>query len=208
MKKSLCHIAILFSIFLNAQEKNENSSILSINPFNEIQISFRDGTTLEGLGRINLNEEIIYKADENADKTIYDFKKVSKLTLKIDGAINIYEYKIVEGSGGVSSVKLISPILIGKANLYQDYSTGSTYGQKMSGGYGFSNYSKTTYYISKNGEDTVINLRIGNTYSNRFKEIAEKLFSDCPDILIKIKTQHFNRYGIKSVVEYYNEECK
>jgi hypothetical protein len=65
-------------------------------------------------------------------------------------------------------------IKIGKLNLYQDYASGISYSPNMTGGgYGFTNYSKTTYYISERETDTVTNLRIGNTYSKRFKKIVQ-----------------------------------
>ena len=67
--------------------------------------------------------------------------------------------------------------------------------------------SKTTYFMSINSNDVAINLKIGNTYSKRFKKIAKKYFSDCPDLLSKIENKYFSRYDIRNVVEYYNNKC-
>ncbi|OBX25571.1 hypothetical protein A9996_08995 [Gelidibacter algens] len=97
----------------------------------------------------------------------------------------------------------------GKVNLYQDFVSSTMYVPNMAagGGYGFAGSSSTLYYISRGGSDTVINLRACNTYSNRFKKMANDYFKDCNDLIDKINSKYFDRYGIQSVVNYYNEDC-
>lgn len=188
---------------------------------NKISITLKDSTVINGFGRIKVDETILFKKTEDSKKEIYDYKTVKKLIIHSDESDQEYEYKIV---AGVGSIKLIEILKSGKVNLYQDYASGMLYGPNMTGGYGsnitdgyvsnmtgdfgFTSYSKTTYYISVNGSDAVTDLRIGNTYSKRFKEIAKKYFKDCPDLLEKINSKFFKRYGIHSVVEYYNEKCE
>lgn len=202
MKKQLCLIVLLITTFTFAQKEDKYSS------FDEVKITFRDGSVIEGLGRINVDEEILFKANKEAEKKIYNYKNVDKLAIRIDNKLTTFEYKIIEGMGSTDGVKLLNKIVAGRINLYEDYKSGVSYSPTMNGSYGFSNYSKTIYYISKNGDDTVIDLRIGNTYSERFKEIAQNSFSDCPDLLNKISTKYFKRYGIIEVVNYYNKSCK
>ncbi len=67
---------------------------------------------------------------------------------------------------------------------------------------------KTIYFLSRKGEDIVKRLNSINTYSKKFMSIAEKYFEDCPKLLNKIKSKHFNRHGIESVVNYYNNYCE
>lgn len=202
MKKQLCLIVLLITTFTFAQKEDKYSS------FDEVKITFRDGSVIEGLGRINVDEEILFKANKEAEKKIYNYKNVDKLAIRIDNKLTTFEYKIIEGMGSTDGVKLLNKIVAGRINLYEDYKSGVSYSPTMNGSYGFSNYSKTIYYISKNGDDTVIDLRIGNTFSERFKEIAQNSFSDCPDLLNKIGTKYFKRYGIIEVVNYYNKSCK
>lgn len=194
MKKTLL-FTLLLLLFSNIYSQNK------------LSIELKDGTVLEGLGRIKVDETILFKKSEDAEKEIYNYKTVKKLIIYSDKLKQVYEYKVVQDSGGVGSIKLIEIIKTGKVTLYQDYASGVTYGSNMSGSYGFTSYSKTTYYISKNGSDVVTNLRIGNTYSKRFKKIAKRYFSDCPDLLEKINSKFFKRYGIHAVVEYYNKSC-
>ncbi len=179
----------------------------NIHAQNKLSIELKDGTVMNGFGRIKIDETILFKKTEDSEKEVFDYKTVKKLTIYSDESKQEYEYKIVQGSGGVGSIKLIEFLKVGKVNLYQDYASGMTYGPNMTGGYGFTSYSKTTYYISESGSDTVTNLRIGNTYSKRFKKIAKKYFNNCPDLLEKINNKYFKRYGIESVIEYYNINC-
>lgn len=174
---------------------------------NKLSIELKDGTVLKGFGRIKVNESILFMKTEKAEKEIYDYKTVRRLNIYTDNSEQNYEYKIIDGTGGVSSIILLEIIRTGKVNLYQDFISGVSYGPNMSGGYGFSNYSKTTYYISQKESNIVTKLRIGNTYSKRFKKIAKKFFNSCPDLLEKINSKFFKRYGIHSVVDYYNKKC-
>jgi hypothetical protein len=202
MKKKLCLIVLLITTLAFAQINDKHSS------FYEVKITLKDGSVVEGLGRINVDEEIIFKENKEAEKKIYNYINTNKLIIKIDNTIKRFEYITIEGFDNVNSVKLVEKIISGNINLYEDYSSGVSYSPTISGGYGFSNYSKTTYYISKNENTPATDLRIGNTYSERFKEIAQKSFSDCPDLLNKIDTKYFKRYGIREVVQYYNQSCK
>lgn len=202
MKKKLCLIVLLITTFAFAQKEDKYGS------FDEIKITLRDGSVIEGLGRINVDEKIIYKENKEAEKKIYNYRTVEKITIKINHSKTTLEYKVIEGSDNTDSVKLLEKILTGKVNLYEDYKSGVSYSPTINGSFGFSNYSKTTFYISKNGNDTVIDLKNGNIYSEKFKEIAQNLFSDCPDLLNKIDTKYFDRYRIEEVVKYYNLFCK
>lgn len=202
MKKTLCLILLLITTFAFAQKEDKYGS------FDKVKITLKDGSIIEGLGKINLDEEIIYKENKEAEKKIFNYKNVDRLIIKIDNTIKRFEYLTIEGIDGINREKLVEKIITGKINLYEDYTSGVSYSPTMNGSYGFSNYSKTTYYISKNENIPATDLRIGNTYSERFKEIAQKSFSDCPDLLNKIDTKYFKRYGIREVVKYYNQSCK
>lgn len=175
---------------------------------NKLAIELNDGTVLDGFGRIKPDETILFKKTEDSEKEIYNYLKVEKLLIHYDDSIHEFEYKIIDGSAGNGSVKLFEIIKTGKVILYQDYISGMSYGQNMIGEYGFTRYSETIYYISVIDSDLVTSLRHGNTYSNRFKKIAQKYFVDCPDLMEKIKSKFFKRYDIHSIVDYYNEKCK
>ena len=110
------------------------------------------------------------------------------------------------GSGEYETVKLLQIAIEGEVSLYENVYIGVT-NPATTGGFSM-NYSSVTYYISRRGSNKAINLRIGTTYSRRFRKIAKEFFKDCNDLIEKINTKsYFKRYGIASVVEYYNKNC-
>ncbi len=198
MKKTVLFTLLLF-IFSNVIAQNT------------ISLTLKDGSVINGIGRISGLEKILLRKTENSENEFYDYKSVEKMTMYFDsdGSEENYEYKVIEGSGISGNVKLLEIILTGNVNLYRDVSSGTTtYIANGAGtGFGISSSSKITYYISNTGSDIATDLRIGNTYSNRFKTIAIKYFKSCPDLLEKINSKYFKRNGIGSVVKYYNENC-
>ncbi|MDH3323469.1 MAG: hypothetical protein OEM04_10795 [Flavobacteriaceae bacterium] len=178
---------------------------------NTISLTLKDGSVINGIGRFSGIEKILLRKTENSEKEIYDYKTVKKMTMYFDsdGSEENYEYKVIEASGISGDIKLLEIILTGNVNLYRDVTIGtSTYmSNGFGGGFGVTGSSKTTYYISNTGSDIATDLRMGNTYSKRFKKIAIKYFKSCPDLLEKINNKYFKRNGIGSVVKYYNENC-
>jgi hypothetical protein len=174
---------------------------------NKILIKFKNGTEIEGYGRIMLDDNILYREKKGAEKKIYNYMTVRKLIVFNEDSRNHYEYKVA-GAVGYEDFKLFKIVKTGKITLYEEVFNGRTNPGTM-GGLNMS-YSSVNYYISKVGSNRVTNLREGNTYSKRFrKKIALKYFSDCSDLMDKINTREFfNRYGIESVVDYYNEKCE
>ncbi|WP_299097886.1 hypothetical protein [uncultured Winogradskyella sp.] len=176
----------------------------------KITIQFTDSTEIKGYGRIKLNGNILYRKEKKSEKEIYSYKtekKVKKVTIHYDDYDKSYEYKFTYFDG-MKHHKLLEIYKAGKVNLYIKNTTTNT-NAIATGGFGMT-YTTTSYYISKKDNDTIIDLRQGNTYSNRFrKKIAPKFFNDCTDLIDKINTRDFfNRYGIGSVVDYYNEKCE
>jgi hypothetical protein len=176
---------------------------------NKISITLKDGSIIHGLGRTIEDGKILLKKTKGAKKEIYDYKTVKKLTIyNDDDTEENYNYKIIEGSAGFDSVKLLEVILVGEVILYQDYTDGMAFSPNMmGGGSGFTSYSKTTYYIAKKGSDIVTNLKLANTYSKKFIKLTKKYFGDCNELMSKIKAKDFKRYGIEAVVKYYNNNC-
>ena len=175
---------------------------------NKLSLELKDGTAMDGFGRIKNNETILFKKTEDAEKEFYNYTTVKKIILYADDSEQNYEYKIIEDFNGIRNIILLEILKIGKVNLYQNYGDGIVYhGPITPSGFGGSSYSKTKYYLSKSEDDIVTNLKNGNTYSKRFKKIAKTYFTSCPDLLEKINNKFFKRYEIHSVVEYFNEKC-
>jgi len=178
----------------------------------KITIEFSDSTQIKGYGRIKIDGNILYRKEKGSEKEIYNYKtekKVKKLTIHFDDSDKSYEYKFTY-LDGYKHYKLLEVYKTGKVNLYIKELNTST-NPSVTGGFGMGmSYSSIKYYISKKNNDTIVDLRQGNVYSKRFrKKIAPNFFNDCSDLIEKINTRDFfNRYGINSVVDYYNEKCE
>ncbi len=170
---------------------------------NKFSLTLKDGSVINGLVRISENK-IVFRKSLDSEEEFYDYKTIKKMTVPEKN----YVYKIVEGSGGTNSIKLVEVVISGKISLYkgtqQIYYNPSTTNGILGGG---STSSYSIYYISNKDSDVVTNLRIGNIYSSRFKQIAKKHFKSCPDLLEKINKKYFGRYSITSVIMYFNENC-
>jgi hypothetical protein len=182
---------------------------------NNITMSLKDGKVLSGIGKINSKNEIVFKTDKDDSKTIYDYKTVDRLVIFYKSGKKEYEYKIIaNGDFGSNPVSLLEPIEKGNINLYAVtiYNAGAP--MMAAGGFGnnsmtmgFGSNPKTIYYISRKGDDVVFRLKNSNTYSKKFRIVADEYFSDCPKLINKIKSKEFLKYGIESVVSYYNHYC-
>ncbi len=183
---------------------------------NDITLTFKDGKVLSGNGKINSKNEIVFKTDTDDSKTIYNYKTVDKVVISYKSGKKEYQYKIIADSDfGSNTVSLLEPIEKGNVNLFGVTSYHAGAPMMAVGGFGnnsmmmgFGSNPKTIYYISRKGEDVVFRLKNSNTYSKRFRIVADEYFSDCPKLINKIKSKEFHRFGIETVVSYYNHYCK
>jgi len=171
---------------------------------NKVSLNLRDGSELNGYGKINYKDEIIFRKSLDAEKTKYNYKTVKSIIVySSDSTQGRSEYKIIKGSAS-TNIKLLGVVSIGKVNLYQESIASRL---PMNSGFGNTTYTTLKYYLSKGDSDETIPLREGNTYSKKFKRIANEYFSDCPELINKIRLKKFKRYGIESVVGFYNNNC-
>ncbi|KZS41907.1 hypothetical protein AWE51_00225 [Aquimarina aggregata] len=164
----------------------------------KVVVTKRDGSVINGYGRVKLNNKISFRNTEDGEKVIYDYKTVKNITFLEKETKRTFEYKLAtDGGSSIGEIKLLQVIINDKVNLYLELiMQPNSFGDKAK-----------IYYISKKGEDTARRLGIGNTYSRKFKRVANKYFQDCPDLLQKISNKYFKRYNVENVVKYYLKEC-
>jgi len=206
MKNILLTILLLLPFITYSQKVGGGA--FAINPFYEAKVEMRSGEILEGVARLNLNNEIVFKKDIDDDKIFYNYKTAKSVKLTIEGKQEEYAYKIVDGVAHPHAIKLLEVFTKGNVILYfKKKSSNTTHTGVTPTGMGMM-YTNFDYYLGVPGQDLVTDLRNGNTYSKRFKTIAKEYFSDCPDLLKKIKDKYFKRYEIRAVVKYYNNNCQ
>ena len=74
---------------------------------------------------------------------------------------------------------------------------------------GYGAFSSTYYAFKRPKEERIANLDKGGPYWSNFAEVASEYFSDCPEILEKIKTREegFTKVDQLQIVQVYNRTC-
>ena len=208
----------MMSVFANAQIQRAT-------------ITLNDGTVKNGLARIrDLRLDIKFKAKKEAKKEFFDFKEIRSISIVEVGKVITYEvkYKTKKTAPIVNETKkkddydddddeweendvyesvrmpyLFEVVVKGDVSLYT-FST-MTGSNGMMGGGG----SITTYYLSKGNDDYVTTIAYFGSLNvgKSFKKKAIKYFSDCPNLVQKIKDKVYKKRDIKEIVEYYNSNC-
>jgi hypothetical protein len=170
----------------------------------EAIILFNDNTSIKGFGEIK--KEKIYFKVSLAGKTSewsHDFAK----------GILFSGYGFSEKYIYIKPDKYSKPVLMevieeGNMNLYRESNYGLSIGMEL-----FVKASEATvgpkldydysskYYVKRENEENATDL------SFRFKTISLRYFSDCEDILEKIRNKDFKVKTIPELVFYYNDYC-
>lgn len=192
---------------------------------------FKNKTEKKGHITIKKNK-IIFKEKENSKETLYNFNSVYKLILhNKKGDIDDYEYRLVSTEhNNKTEARLLRVKLRGKVSLLCtsiiSRASGSglpmpMYGVNSSGEVAVTNTFSFgsgggpvepnelfTYYLSSENDMYAIKAPKANLHSSRFrKKIAPQFFSDCPELMKKIKNKVFEKDDFEGVVNFYNNEC-
>ncbi len=162
--------------------------------YKKMSVTLNDGTSLSGFGKVALVEvdDLLYfKNNKTEGNTLYDFNEIKHLTIKVNDIDRVFEYKTFNEEW----FKLVEKIIVGKIILYQGYYDLS------------STDAKRVYYLSKKDDDAISSLKVCDTYNRSIQGILCGFVKDCPDLYKKIKSKYFKRYGIKDIVNYYNNNC-
>ncbi|MEM6718329.1 MAG: hypothetical protein AAF611_03340 [Bacteroidota bacterium] len=152
-------------------------------------------------------QRVLFKANKKAKKEKYDHKNVEKVVF-INADKEAEEYIYIPVSK--KRHELFKKIVEGKATLYSRivaYTEGSSGEQELSFTDDFVMTDLNDYgefYVLREGEkiaSPLITLRL----SRSFKKRAMEYFSDCPEIVAKLKDKTFRQEDIKEVVTMYNQ---
>jgi len=88
----------------------------------------------------------------------------------------------------------------GKINIYKINSMTTT---------GYGAFSSTHYPIKRKHEERIANIHKGGPYWSNFAEVASEYFSDCPELVEKIKNREegFTKDNQLEVAQFYNRSC-
>ena len=176
-----------------------------LHKYENISIELKNGKSLEGIGKLNLIGELIFREDEGAEKRKLDVDKVESLTISNESASRNFEPKNIDGPDIIlGNPLLIEKIVSRKMNLYRREVTQNV---SMGPGMGTMPRRASFFYLSHPDSPSAEYVK-ANTYSRKFRKKAAKRFKNCPGLVQKIQQKEFERYGIEQIVKFYNSKCK
>lgn len=193
MKKFFSVLAIVF-LFFSGVNAQEYISEWDNETYKKMSVTLNDGTVLNGFGKVALVEvdDLLYfKNNKTEGNTLYDFNEIKHLTVKVNDIYRTFEYKTFHGEW----LKLVEKIIVGKVILYQGYYDLT------------STDAKRVYYLSKKDDDAISSIKLGDTYNRSIQGKICGFVKDCPNLYKKVKSKYFKRYGVKDIINYYNNDC-
>lgn len=164
---------------------------------------FRDGTELEGYGRIKGNK-ILFTIDLEEEADTWTDLMVDGIYFEWPDDAATYKYVDLQGRQKYTLLKVIE---LGAYNLYEKEK--ATYSNSFSGAdllsltpTGTSVGKKTTYIINKSGSKDYTTLSW-----IRKRRTIRTLFSDCADFVETYDSGEFKKQSIAELVSYYNYFC-
>ncbi|WP_299189385.1 hypothetical protein [uncultured Aquimarina sp.] len=169
----------------------------------EAEIFFNDGTSLDGYGMIHKTNEIKFRISLDDEYDVWTHLMVKKIIFYDFNHGGMYEYVIIKPN---ESPRLLEVLSEGNANLYADVTSYNFYSTNN-----FQNglpvdakkekISLKKLYIKK------IDEKYPTALTGNFRKKTQKYFSDCEELLEKLKTGDFRKNNANEMVDYYNDFC-
>jgi hypothetical protein len=186
---------------------------------------FKNKTQKKGIIKFVEKSRLEFKEHENAEKQIYNFDEVYKINYNhSDGNIYDFEYKLVVIENKTKIILLKSEISDSKLNLLTLAKERAGFGipvgyfLPIASGINFSITANIPlsqggeyfeYYLSRENDLYATKITRSNINNSHFRNtVAPEFFSDCEDIVEKIKSKYFDKYDAIGLVNYYNTNCK
>jgi len=199
MKKIIILFFINFSLIAFCQER-------------EATILFNDNTSIKGFAEIK-KEKIYFRVSLNEKVTEWNYDMAKGLVFSGYGFSEKYLYI----KPGKYSKKPIIMEVVEEGNVCLYMETIETiktivhpqHNEPLSPSNPFYKFPETrkiydierTYYVKKSNEEYATDI------SFSFKDNSMRYFSDCIELVKKIKTKEFKKEDILEIVYYYNDYC-
>jgi len=186
--------------------------ILSTVAFSQNQkciIHFKDGKTLEGLGRLKFDGRVKFRLNEDADSEFINSEQISTVEVENDENLQTFVYKKVKDDYPI----WMKIIITGKVNLYTNDVSGFNFSTinaqpGFGGGIAMGGGGAITYfYVDHEGESEVFKIASTGTIGGNFRNSASYFFKDCPVLIEKIQNKTYKKSNLEEIVAFYNSNC-
>jgi len=163
---------------------------------NEVELQFKDGRTLKGLGKLR-KKSIKYRLNSKVKPQFFSFQELEKIRVKQGTEWKSYESVNVEG---MNKPLILQLVVEGRVNLYQKNDSGympmGPGGVGRFGGAVFEGgrfYAVTFYFVKRKSEKEAVRLGSSQLFSKNFKKAASEYFEDCTHLVEKIQDRSIKR---------------
>lgn len=172
---------------------------------NGVVLIFKDGSRLKGLGKKLSNGTMKYRKNKKEKARFIDLKDVEKIKIYKKDGVYFRAYKKIKGTSKYKYLELIEE---GKLTIYRKfkpvYLPADRNGQPLY----FFEKNLVDYYVQREGEEEVTPLISSGFFSVNFKKVALDYFSDCKELIDKIKQEELTKDDFSLIVDFYNYECE
>ncbi|MFD0965103.1 hypothetical protein [Pseudofulvibacter geojedonensis] len=176
-------------------------SFLSFSQNQEAKIFFNDGETFEGFASITGNNKIKFRLNLEDEPTKFSSNEISRVEF-----YGLYTEAIFEYVKLNNQYNLLQVLTEGEVTLYAEVKTSWSVLFLNLNTFGAGQYSDTNFFTLY-----LINKKFPKPFNKNpfvgWKKKMMEYFSDCDELVRKIKANEFNRNDLKEIVEYYNDFC-
>lgn len=185
----LSALSIFFAFGLNAQNK-------------KAILSFKNGITKEGLGKISNKSYVKFRLDKKSNPTLYHFASLDSAKIYEKPEFVTYVYLKLSNK---KEPKVVKQLQSGKVSLYY-LITGQD--AKPRGGYfGVSSSARKNIYVKRVNEDVATYLGFIGSSHKKFMKITSDYFEDCPGLIKNIANREYTNYDMRRIADFYNNKC-
>lgn len=157
-----------------------------------------NGDTRNGFAMINPNDEIVFKTRLEGRSVTLDFTEVKRIEFYGFEDSVIFEYFNISNKPTLLELLTEGGVLL-LCNTHEEWVRNG-----LSFGAGVHKTTTSAFFLKRTESNEILSL---NSPFFRWKKKMTEYFSDCDELVRKIRTNEFNRSDLKEIVEYYNDFC-
>lgn len=169
---------------------------------NPSELMLKTGEKLIVQGKIS-GDYIKYKLHSKDKSKKLHFSEIDHVKIRFSkDDIKTYRYLKVKGS---EKSRVLEEKIKGKVSLY----TTSTSGYHNPFGYGINRieYTIENYFVKRKDDVDITHLGSNQLITKDFIEAATMFFSDCKQLVEKVKNKELKKRDIVQIVQFYNKNC-
>lgn len=170
----------------------------------EITVYRNNEAVIEGRGWLKGNKKVrVFESGKMRSKD-YKLQILDKVIVKEQVGNKTYRFLEIDGK---KRPMILEELISGIVSLYKiEILRGG--GGMVNGSPSSLNYRDIDYFVVKEHMPRAYPMGSSQLFSKSFQKDALDFFSDCPELIKRIKIEGLDRKDIELIVQYYNTNCQ